>query len=211
VSPESQKSAPLKRIRDLLRLAASENIYEAQLARRRADDLMRLYGVVESDVVDKSTEVVRIQDGLDGNQCEELARVIAKSRECTSTNTAGKFTFTGFPEAAKDAKELFCALGRIAEDHAEGPFAFEQDRFLWRTCFWLGFVASIQRQLDPEHGPVPQAAMGAIVKKSAVPPVIERAAQGLDEKRDAEIRQPAYAAGLALGDRIPVPTYRRRT
>ena len=72
-SQEAQKDEiPLKRIRNLLRLAQSSNEHEADLARHRAEDLMRHYNISEKDVVEQATEVAALR--------EELARLTASVR-----------------------------------------------------------------------------------------------------------------------------------
>ncbi len=204
-------AVPLKRIRDLLARAQSPNEHEADTARKFATELMHKHGVSEDDILGAAMDSVELSPDRPGSQRFELARVVAKSRDTVATSSGPAFTFRGYPEAAKDARELFCALVRIVESSCEmSHSADDKDRFLWRMCFWLGFVSGVQKQLDPEHGSVPPEALASIVAKSRVPPDVQRAAEGLDETRDREIRQPAFSAGLQLGSMIQVPPYRRK-
>ena len=218
------RGAPIKRIRDLLALAASANPHEAAIARLRAEELLARYQLTEADLVEKQTYVAELGRAQDGQQRQELGRVVAHSRGVLAEHTAdGEMRFTGYAEAARDARDLFVALVRIVDRHVELPTGQpDSERFLWRTCFWLGYVAAIQRQLDPEHASVPADALKNILQRTQAPPVIERAAQAFSELRgrlqgmgapDAhfaaeDFKRVAYESGLALGRQVPVPLYR---
>lgn len=209
-------ATPLKRIRDLLSLARSPEKHEADLARRRADELIRRYGLTEDALIEQATETTSMPTGLNGNQRSELGRIVARSRGvATSSDQNGNHRFVGYPEAARDARELFLALVRIVESHGELSAQTESDRLLWRTCFWLGFVASVHRQLDPENSIVPREALAAIFKKAQVPRDVEHAAQAFDSLRGRSdtstaerFKQLAYDTGFNLGNSIQVPHYR---
>src|SRR5260221_2242208 len=103
--PALAQNVPLKRIRDLLALSRSPNPHEAALARHRAYDLLGKYGLTENDLVEEATSVAYLSVRIEGNQRTELARVVATSRAVT-TGYGLNIEFKGFPEAAKDAREL---------------------------------------------------------------------------------------------------------
>jgi len=214
--PAEPQPGPLKKIRDLLRLAQSSNPFEADLAKRRAEELLRKHNLTAADTIEQAVEVAVLPEGLDGNQRVELARQIAKSRGCQTSVRRDGIAFRGYPEAAKDAKELFTALTRIAERYCEpyGPYHTDNDRFAWRTCFWLGFVAAIQAKLDPEHGRIPDAALATIVSRGSAPAFVERVSQALlQEHHPAEadqLRQRAYAAGVNIANQLSDVRYRNR-
>lgn len=213
----AQKSdVPVKRIRDLLALTKSPNPHEAARARERATELMRRHGVTEADLVEEAVEVAPLPQGLEGNQRQELARIVALSRGVAlQTGPRERIAFKGYPEAAKDARELFCALVSIVEGNCEYTSGYDSDRFLYRTCFWLGFVEGVQRQLDPEHAFVPPEALPNLLKNAITPPVIERAAQAFNQLANRmsvsvaeRLKQAAHAGGLEVALRIPIPQYR---
>lgn len=218
----AQQPLPLKRIRSLLATSRDKaNKYEAQVAQTRADELLRRHGLTEADLVEVATEVAPLNPGMDGNQRNELARVVAVSRG-VKADCGHKITFKGFPEAAKDARELFCALVNIVEQRCEiqGP---DSDRLLWRTCFWWGFIAAIQKQLDPEHAKIPKEALASILKHAATPADVQHASEAFNALRSRlestldsgsaqlmaeRFKTTAHDNGMALGMQIPVPTYR---
>ncbi len=226
MSIAAQKSnVPLKRLRDLQAMSRSANVHEADTARLRLRELLFRYRITEDDLVEEATEVVNLSPGLDGSQREELARITARSRGVKPFAGSKGVAFRGFPEAAKDARQLFTALLGIVEHNCEhnglGVLS-STDAFLWRTCFWLGFIEAIQRQTDPEHGAVPKEALAARFSRSLPPPVIERAAQafnlmslrysglGVDRayQRAEQFKQQAHDSGFNLGMQIPVPPYK---
>lgn len=222
MSAVAQK-VPLKRIRSLLASAKdTTNRHEAAVARTRANELLQRHGLTEADVVEKVTEVAPLNPGMNGNQRDELARVVGRSRGVT-VDTAGRIAFVGYPEAAKDARELFCALVNIVEPHCEVQGRPSADSFLWRTCFWLGFVAAVQRQLDPEHAAVPKEALPALLKNASTPADVKHAAEAFDAMRDRlqntldsasaqamteHFKTTAHDNGMALEMQISVPGYR---
>lgn len=219
--PAALQKSSLKRIRSLLALTKSPEKHEAARARERADELLGRMGLTEADVVEKATETAPLNPGMDGNQRDELARVVGRSRG-VSIDTTGRVAFTGYPEAAKDARELFCALVGIVEPRCEvqGP---ETDRFLWRTCFWLGFVEAVQRQLDPEHASIPKEALPSLLKSAGKPRDVEKAAQAFEGMRNRlqgdmdsasaqmlaeRYKETAHENGVQLGMQITVPRYK---
>lgn len=134
----------------------------------------------------------------------------------------GKLAFKGYPEAARDARELFCALTRIVEGGCEiqGP---PGDQFLWRTCFWYGYITAIQKQLDPEHATIPKEALPALLKHALTPADVKHAAEAFEAMRDRlegtldsasaqllaeRFKTTAHDNGMTLGMSIPVPQYR---
>lgn len=207
----------VKRARDLRALSRSDNPHEAEIARIRYNDLVARHGLSEADLVESSTEYAQLPAGKDGNYRTELARVIALSRGVHARHSPRQgVAFVGFPEAAKDACALFHALVGIVEAHCEwpGPMARTSDGFLWRTCFWLGFIAAIERQLNPERQ-ITQEALNKIVKKAVAPPLLQQAADALTDLGhrtgfdDAErFKENAYNAGLQLGQAVPAVPYR---
>ncbi len=212
---------PLKRIRSLLATSrGTANKYEAAVARTRADELLKRHGLTEADVVEQATEVAPLNPGLQGNQRTELARVVAQSRGVTVVS--GKLAFKGYPEAARDARELFCALVRIVEGSSEIS-GQDSDRLLWRTCFWLGFITAVQKQLDPEHAMVPKEALPALLKNAPAPADVAYAAEAFEAMRSRlesehdsasahliaeRFRTTAHDSGMNLGMSIPIPAYR---
>lgn len=217
-----QKEVPIKRLRDLLALSRSPNIHEAANAKNRLDELLARHGMTEADLVESTTEVASLPQAKEGNQRQELARIIATSRGVAAKTKQHHIAFVGYPEAAKDACQLFCALNNIVEQQAEMPIGQNPAaEYLWRMCFWLGFVEAIQKQLDPEHT-VPPEALNVLLQKAAAPPDIERAAQAFGLVREQlSIRKPdsahqiterfkqlAHDSGFKLGTQIPAPLYR---
>lgn len=222
--PAAVQKVPLKRIRDLLALAKSPEPHEAALARKRADELLGRHGLTEADLVESATEVAPLNPGLNGNQREELARVVARSRGVSAKidRVRANIAFVGYPEAARDARELFCELVNIVEKRCEVQ-GDNSDRFLWRTCFWLGFVSAVQQQLDPEHAAVPKEALPTILNRASAPADIEHAKQAFEAMRDRlrgtldsdsahrfteHFKTTANDNGWSLGMQITVPGYR---
>lgn len=215
-------NVPLKRIRGLLDLTRSPNEHEAARAREQLDEYLRRYNLTEADLIEKVREVAQPQTlALDGNQRQELARIIASSRSVKSMVGRG-IAFEGISEAARDARELFVALTDIVEKNCElAPGNPESDQFLWRTCFWLGYIEAIQHQLEPEHR-LPPEALDKLVAAAKAPPVIERAADAFEDYRARHnhmgaaqahmlaesFKARAHDAGYNLGMQIPVPIYR---
>lgn len=207
----------VKRARDLRALTRSSNPHEAEIARARYTELVTRHGISEADLVESSTEYAQLPPGKDGNYRTELARVVANSRDVHAKyNPKQGVAFVGFPEAAKDACQLFCALTNIVESHCEwpGPVARASDSFLWRTCFWLGFIEAIEKQLNPERQ-ITQEALSKIVKKASAPPILQQAADALNDlgrrtgPDEAErFKEAAHKAGLQLGQAVPTLPYR---
>lgn len=231
----------LERGLKLRALTTSSEPEEADSARRRLGEFLRKHNLTEDDLVEEATETASFMSELDGNQRVELARQVAKSRGCKTTVRRGgiaqsalrpdtlyssqtgtwEYRFTGLPDAAKDARQLFSALVNICEGICELPpygyYGSESDRFAWRTCFWLGFVASVQQKLDPERGGrLPDDAMSRIVSKGmeAPPDFLNRLVNGLlREHRPEEadqLRKMAYDAGYQYGNSAPALPYRGR-
>lgn len=230
MSATTKTDASLKRLRSLLALAKSQNQHEAANAKTRANELLQRYSISEKDLVEKTTEIAPLHPGMDGHQRDELARVISRSRGVTA-KIDQQIIFTGYPEAAKDARELFCALTRIVETNCELPgpalalgrqgYQTESDRFLWRTCFWLGFVEAVHRQLDPEHASIPRQALATILKNTQAPPIIEKALRAFENLRDRlqnspydaqasaeQFKSAAHDSGFNLGMQNHIPSYK---
>jgi len=219
VMPPVVSDKVLDRVRKFKAMAASPNEHEADTARRRLNELYRQHNISEGDIIDEATEVAVLGYALDGNQRVELSRQVAKSRGCKTLVKREGIAFTGSPPAAKDSRQLYTALVGIVESNCElspGQRYTDNDHLAWRTCFWLGYVAAVQRQLDPEHGSTPQEALTTIVQRigDSAPQLLKRVADGLLRDHSPEEadqwRRAAYAAGEQLGVAVPIPAFRRR-
>lgn len=151
-------TAPVSRIKKLLRLSRSSNPHEAASARAEADRLMRAHGVrVSLEETERVTEVVEQRPDEFRTL---LARDIAASRGCKATkNSAGWIGFQGTRANVDSARRLYEHLTGYAHAACEGGLRWwsmrDADDYA-RSRFWTGFVVTMSARL-PVADAVPVA------------------------------------------------------
>lgn len=131
----------LARLANLLRLSKSSNLYEANLARERADDLVRKHGITDVEVAGVVAEPVqrdlpKYAGPISAGWHEQLAFAVSEKMRCRPLKVRERIFFDG-----ESAAEAVTQYRRIADEI--GDTCGEELREMRDPRAWLYIFRSV--------------------------------------------------------------------